>query len=373
MPSLYGFGYNGFGQISSDVKRDCVFSPLCITSQTKCKVLTSSHTWSSSIYSYDEKLLRRGLTNNPSKELTKENIPSKCTRSILNFDDHGYGILKDNGEFVLQLEPERNEIFTKGNVEAVAKDSNGFYLVADDVLLHCNNILEKPIIMRPMFSSHKVRNVSCGNCHSLLSTHNGNVFSWGIGSHGQLGHGDMETLKQPHLIDALDGVCIKRVVAGGWHSVALADTDDLYVWGWNQSGQTGFQAPVGICTNSTEALKMENSTEDSNAIGVVLNPTLLELEMCANSNSFVSIIDVSCGVRHTAAVTSCGTLITWGWSRYGQLCHPCCKPDTDIPTDSAHGEAHLPQTVMWFKTQGLYVSGAVCGPWNTFVTTSDYG
>uniref|UniRef100_H2Y7W6 Uncharacterized protein n=1 Tax=Ciona savignyi TaxID=51511 RepID=H2Y7W6_CIOSA len=152
---------------------------------------------------------------------------------------------------------------------------------------------------------------------------------------------------------------VKKVVCGGWHSIALADTKDLYTWGWNQSGQTGFPAPVGIYSNSTKTQQLETSTEDSETVGVVLYPTLLELESCASSDAFVSITDVSCGTRHTAAVTADGKLITWGWAQYGQLGH--------ASNSKNHCTMHNPHVASWFEEQKLFVAAVSCGPWNTFV------
>ena len=39
------------------------------------------------------------------------------------------------------------------------------------------------------------------------------------------------------LVTALDGMRIVKVAAGGWHSAAISDTHDLYMFGWNESGQ----------------------------------------------------------------------------------------------------------------------------------------
>jgi alpha-tubulin suppressor-like RCC1 family protein len=36
---------------------------------------------------------------------------------------------------------------------------------------------------------------------------------------------------------ALDGMKIKKVAAGGWHSACISQYDDLYMFGWNESGQ----------------------------------------------------------------------------------------------------------------------------------------
>ena len=77
----------------------------------------------------------------------------------------------------------------------------------------------------------------CGKEHSLLLTEHGQVFSWGGGSRGQLGHGNLVSEEKPKLIMALDGMRIRKIAAGGWHSACISQYDDLYMFGWNESGQ----------------------------------------------------------------------------------------------------------------------------------------
>ncbi|NXL27816.1 RCCD1 protein, partial [Glaucidium brasilianum] len=40
--------------------------------------------------------------------------------------------------------------------------------------------------------------------------------------HGQLGHGTLESELQPRLVEALAGVAIRAVAAGGWHSASVS-------------------------------------------------------------------------------------------------------------------------------------------------------
>ena len=45
----------------------------------------------------------------------------------------------------------------------------------------------------------------------MLLTETGQVFSWGGGTRGQLGHGTLSSEDKPRLIMALDGMRIKKV------------------------------------------------------------------------------------------------------------------------------------------------------------------
>ena len=57
----------------------------------------------------------------------------------------------------------------------------------------------------------KVADVACGKEHCMLLTEMGQVFSWGGGSRGQLGHGGLASEQNPRLIMALDGMKIIKV------------------------------------------------------------------------------------------------------------------------------------------------------------------
>lgn len=40
--------------------------------------------------------------------------------------------------------------------------------------------------------------------------------------HGQLGHGSLESEQQPRLVEALGGLPVRAVAAGGWHSACIS-------------------------------------------------------------------------------------------------------------------------------------------------------
>ncbi|NXA36196.1 RCCD1 protein, partial [Eudromia elegans] len=40
--------------------------------------------------------------------------------------------------------------------------------------------------------------------------------------HGQLGHGVLEPEREPRLVEALAGVAMRELAAGGWHSATVS-------------------------------------------------------------------------------------------------------------------------------------------------------
>jgi len=136
--------------------------------------------------------------------------------------------------------------------------------------------LPSPLDFSPPYpgqgQGHKVTDVVCGKEHCLLLTEHGQVFSWGVGSRGQLGHGNLLSEDKPRLVMALDGMRIRKVAAGGWHSACISQYDDLYMFGWNESGQlaqpTNLAKPAE-CFSAVEKLFMACCTmqpEDDAAI-----------------------------------------------------------------------------------------------------------
>nr|XP_025749103.1 RCC1 domain-containing protein 1 isoform X4 [Callorhinus ursinus] len=95
----------------------------------------------------------------------------------------------------------------------------------------------RPPFYRPLAPELRARRLELGAEHALLLDEAGQVFSWGQGRHGQLGHGTLEAEPEPRLLEALQGLPMAEVAAGGWHSVCVSETGDIYIWGWNESGQ----------------------------------------------------------------------------------------------------------------------------------------
>ncbi|XP_071090448.1 uncharacterized protein [Haliotis cracherodii] len=133
----------------------------------------------------------------------------------------------------------------------------------DDNLRKCSD--GKVAFLRQVFEACPVTSLSCGKEHVLFLTENGHVFSFGLGSRGQLGHDTVEEEKEPRMVDCLDGLCVVGVAAGGWHSAAVTASGDLFTWGWNESGQLG-HSTGHLCGTDVTAIHdegMEGTARDS--------------------------------------------------------------------------------------------------------------
>jgi len=63
------------------------------------------------------------------------------------------------------------------------------------VTLGCSNC-EKPRLIEAL-RSKRVRDIACGSSHSAAIISNGDLFTWGLGDYGRLGHGDNATQLRP--------------------------------------------------------------------------------------------------------------------------------------------------------------------------------
>ncbi|GAB4832431.1 hypothetical protein Ancab_006449 [Ancistrocladus abbreviatus] len=148
----------------------------------------------------------------------------------------------------------------------------------------------------------KINQVSCGEYHAAAISEHGEVYTWGLGNMGQLGHcslqsGDKELL--PRRVVALDGISIKTVACGGVHMCALAEKGALYSWGGGQVGQLGLgpqAGPGSFILNDSEKMLLN--------IPALVIPNGVEL--------------VACGHSHTLISTRDGRIHGWGYNNYGQ-------------------------------------------------------
>lgn len=175
-----------------------------------------------------------------------------------------------------------------------------------------------------LLSDQTIISLSAGQEHILLLSESGQVLSYGHGSRGQLGHGNLENVVDTNavVVEALDGIRCKAVAAGGWHSMALTEAGDVYVWGWNESGQLGMFLSSSPLLHTLDRVKVMHALKSHHALPHVFldlsklfyfftlgmsrdvkmkaTPTLLDI---SEDDAFMII---SAGSRHSMAVSENG-------------------------------------------------------------------
>ena len=108
------------------------------------------------------------------------------------------------------------------------------------------DVISKPKLL-PSLEGVRQASFSRGekHAHSMCVDAEGTVYSWGSGYKGKLGHADDWTHKDPadekapRKIEAFAGVRIKQVAAGGIHSAAVDEEGNVYTWGCGSDGRLG--------------------------------------------------------------------------------------------------------------------------------------
>ncbi|ENN82271.1 secretion-regulating guanine nucleotide exchange factor [Dendroctonus ponderosae] len=87
-----------------------------------------------------------------------------------------------------------------------------------------------------VFCLEGLENVYAGWTHSAAITRNGEVYTWGRDTYGQLGS-PRDVPSKPEKIRTLDKV--RQLSLGSEHNLAVTTDNKLYTWGWNEHGGCG--------------------------------------------------------------------------------------------------------------------------------------
>ena len=97
---------------------------------------------------------------------------------------------------------------------------------------------ESPKIVNAMIGK-KPNQIAFGDSHTAICTADGKVYCFGNGDNGQLGHGDMEDVLTPKQVVALEDTLISQVACGLHFTMALTSDGQLYTWGNGEDGCLG--------------------------------------------------------------------------------------------------------------------------------------
>jgi alpha-tubulin suppressor-like RCC1 family protein len=160
-------------------------------------------------------------------------------------------------------------------------------------------------------------------------TEDGEVFTWGNGKNGALGHGDWTQIDMPKKVEGLKDIV--KIDCGIDYTICMDKNGKLYSWGSNRYGQLGI--------TGTNTYKINKPVPTSIPHGVA------------------TVIDFSCGEEHSAFLTEKGEVFTWGYGNDGQLGHQ----------DKIN--LNQPRKLQFDQK----ISKVVCGGGHTGIITSDKG
>ena len=150
--------------------------------------------------------------------------------------------------------------------------------------------------------------VSAGDRHSLALGSDGNAYTWGLNSNGQLGDGTTTRRTTPVMVKQPDrntypnlpaDFTYMQISAGGDHSMALGSDGNAYTWGLNNYGQLG-----------------DGTTTDRSTPVMVKQP---DRNRYPDLPADFTYVQISAGGDHSMALGSDGNAYAWGWNGGGQL------------------------------------------------------
>ena len=151
----------------------------------------------------------------------------------------------------------------------------------------------------------RVRAAACGDYHTALLSSDGEVFTFGIGEYGVLGHGNDERSVRPRRVEALVGEHAISAACGWRHTLCLTGSGRLYSWGHGGFGQLGH----GGMINFFLPLQLQASGSAPNG------------GRGGGGWGAGGWQQVSCGWRHSAALGEGGVAFTWGDGEHYALGH----------------------------------------------------
>eukprot|EP00439_Symbiodinium_sp_Y106_P003342 s4823_g1.t1 len=211
-----------------------------------------------------------------------------------------------------------------------------------------------------------VKQVACGEHHSLVLTAHGEVYSFGCNLHGALGSGRCDSQEQAERVvgNHLRSMPVRGIAAGAQSSMALSIGGDVFCWGCNSRGRLGLGpaydqeptvlAPVIVPNLPGVARAIAAGGQHSAVIlrrgrlflagdnrsgqlgqsrkDVDWTSTFFELPF---QDYTLRVRTVALGKKHTLILSYDGEVYSCGCNAEGQLGSEACSSETRLPVDAA--------------------------------------
>lgn len=200
-------------------------------------------------------------------------------------------------------------------------------------------------------SDRQIVDASCGTTYSAVITSNGELFTFGQGRFGKLGHGNSDDKSIPTLVTALKSHKIVDVSCGDSHTLCVTDQGKVFVFGDPDFGKLG----VGTTNGSQVPLLIEGLTNISNVysgphFSMAVTADGLSIYTWGkggrlgheniNEDLYVpkkveglngkQVEKVSVGSAHCLLLMTNGELYGFGKNDFSQVCPPCITKDQII-------------------------------------------
>jgi alpha-tubulin suppressor-like RCC1 family protein len=224
--------------------------------------------------------------------------------------------------------------------------------------------------------------LSAGADHSLMVSETGELYTFGHGDRGVLGHGDEADQHTPRMVAALQGVRVSAVAAGEYHSLALSTAGEVYSFGQGDYGLLGHSDDVsqltplpitglqgvsvcGVAAGGLHSLVVSTTGRlysfGCRALGALghgdqddqMTPRLVE------GLHGLRVLAVAAGKYHSLALSEAGEVYSFGICEYGKLGHGDMERRFQL----------TPRVIAGL--QGLHVRLVAAGRDTSFAVTAD--
>ena len=175
---------------------------------------------------------------------------------------------------------------------------------------HDDQRVPAPVARLPAGSTGaRIDMVAAGGFHSAAITSAGELFTWGFGSLGELGHGDEDHRAAPAALELarFGGSPVAMVACGQYHTLVVTAAGVLFAFGCGEQGQLGLGDK---------------------------NNRLVPAEVGRSRFGGARITCAAAGYYHSGAVTLEGRVYTWGYGGHGGLGH-CDEEEQLVPRELA--------------------------------------
>ncbi len=184
-------------------------------------------------------------------------------------------------------------VFETNNVLIVTKDDKTFAFGKNSrkfLGFGYNRVLNEIQIVKEL-CDQQIIDFANGFYHCIARNSNGKVYCWGYNEWGFLGIGSKDrSFHKPILNQYLNNEFVVDISCGVQHSLVLTNCGEVYAWGENYRGQIG----NGCNRNQLTPIKVKGFNNER-------------------------VVMISCGWKHSMALTECGHVYSWGINYFGQL------------------------------------------------------
>ena len=233
----------------------------------------------------------------------------------------------------IQISANQHTIGIRANGQAWAWGLNSYGQIGDGTITGRSS----PVSVVGGFTNWT--QISAGYFHTAAIRTNGQAWVWGRNSAGQLGTNNTTNFSSP--VSVVGGFTNwLQISAGAYHTVGLRTNGQLWSWGSNTWGQlgtgnyTGFSSPVSVVGGFTDWAQVSagnNHTAAVRANGQAwcwginnygqLGDNTFDGRTSPRSvvGGFTDWVQISAGNNHTAAIRANGQAWCWGYNNNGQL------------------------------------------------------